>query len=138
MLLSELKPGVYKLAKAVTNPEKDRRVKRDWTKTPTWAKDFRVIVRKNHMDNKAKAFFEIIAEGARWTHMRVTEFMPGFLPLVEAMEPVEETLDTVLTGQHGLSYAILENADREQRGPALQDQGNPRKDRVVPIRAKAS
>jgi hypothetical protein len=113
MLISAIKPGVYALSKDVANPEKDRRVKRDWTRAVTWKKGSRYIVRQDHGTNKGEVFYEVVEEGSRYAHHRVTEFMPGFLPLVEGLEPVEESLDTILTGQHEMAYNILDALVKE-------------------------
>lgn len=111
MNATDLKPGVYQLTKNVANPEKDKRVKRDWTKAPQWNQGDRFIVRFDHGSVQAKMaepFREVIREGGTYSHHRITEFSPGFLPLIQAMEPTEETLDTIMTGQDYLAYRVLD------------------------------
>lgn len=92
-----LKPGTYVLPCDVTNPEPDRRHKRDWREFPVWKKGEEFVVEQDARDS-GTVYTRIMLVGHRWTHQAIG---PGheakYSALEAALVPSDETLDAMFT-----------------------------------------
>jgi len=98
MTTTELRDGmVLELTVEIVNTEADRRVRRDWTKEPTF-KPGRYIVDARSYHIGADPVFEVSQEGDRYRILhKINPRHPAWDIFLASCRPAIETLTTVLT-----------------------------------------
>lgn len=88
-------PGTYVLTRDVGNPRPDRRVRRDWTKREVW-EEGTVLIAMDYTRVGGTPSLSLVGDRLDILH-RVDPWHDGYLPLVSALEPCEESLAAMFT-----------------------------------------
>lgn len=96
----ELKEGTYKLAHDVVNPEADRRCRGDFDKIPVWPAGTVIIVTKHTEsleEGKNFHYYTVKPTSREFRYSRIHRAHGGYVALIEALEPCEETIGALFT-----------------------------------------
>jgi hypothetical protein len=102
-----IKPGFYRLARDVTNPAPDRRMKSDWRKFSTWEAGMEFIAEVDVGIERERAemgvvgktpYVRLVLVGHRWHHENIAPHNDAqFAALADALEPCEQSLESMFT-----------------------------------------